>query len=700
MNEFPLLLPPEVLPYTKHPLLRAGLRVSTRPQFMPPVHHAPASTSRRAFERLVAPSAPLAAREQSVFVAGEHARHEKYWPALRVTDRMVVVRQVRWAEACVCPALPRELLIDALLESRSTNRRTPGSGRAQRARTQEALLDEYRAQVAAAEEAGGDGDAAAREERLLAERQPPVRARKAGLAEEALSHHLRLLLEHRKMLGGAHAEVYHPRFAVFAVAGCTYAVAPVATLVAGIYLYTSSTSSTSSNGDGGGGNSCGAMRLVATVDLDRPLSAVYTSAGHASVWNSGCGDENEDEDEDENEMEEEDAHTVFVMFVSGGQCLMLRCYKKDAAGVLDISVVGTLGIKCDVRDAVVWRLDDDDDENGGEEDDGSVEDKVPETRCHAVLLTCENTLMLWEPCDNRSRNVTLPTPTAPTTNIALTGQWLSIQPGPQPYSVVLAAAQCVSHVSLLSLPRAETAGPDLVLPDDLVCAIARHPRHPFLLLVCAMETLYLCDLRALSQPLASVIHASGGFSTARWLATTRLPDDDAPALWSSPFVVYTARESLAVQLGAVHCDRVSLPSLPERTGGDSDADDDSPLPTTTLVYSFSYMRLLDDIFRDPVFRLQRRFEFPNELTGVAAVPCRTTDDGVRDSFVLLLAYSDGSVYAQRWDTGGNTPRPRQPRSPTPCRSPPPPRPHLPRRSLSRAPRTTDAGSGGTRQPRS
>ena len=150
MNDFPLLLPPEVLPYTKHPLLRAGLRVSTRPQFTPPVHYAPRAR-RPAFARLVAPCATLAAREQSVFITGESARHEKFWPALRVADRMVVMRQVRWAEAHLCPALPRELLVDSLLESRTTNRRGPvtgggrGRSRAQRARTQEALLDEYRA---------------------------------------------------------------------------------------------------------------------------------------------------------------------------------------------------------------------------------------------------------------------------------------------------------------------------------------------------------------------------------------------------------------------------------------------------------------------------------------------------------------------------------------------------------------------------
>ena len=655
MNEFPLLLPPEVQPFTKHPLLRVGLRVSTRAQFAPPVHHAP-HARRAAFARLVAPCAPLATRELSAAVAREHAPHERYGPALRVADRMVVVRQVRWAEAHVCPELPRELLVDALLESRTTNRRAPGERRAPRTRTQEALLDEYRAQVAAAEEAGGDGDAAAREETmLLAEQQFHARQIKAGLAEEALNHHLRLLLEQRKMLGGAHQDpdasssVYHPRLAVFAVAGCTYAVAPVAALAAGIYLYRESGSNNDEGeGENGENGECGSMKLVATVDLDRPLSAVYTSAGHDSVWD-GKDDEDEDEDDEDGQdggTEEERTRTVFVMLVSGGQCLMLRCHKKDTTSVLDVSVVGSLGMECGVRDAVVWRLYKEEEEDDEEEQDEEQESlRIAETRCHAVLLTCENTLMLWEPHVNRCQSITLPAPTAATTNAALTGQWLSIQPGLQPYSVVLASTQCVSHISFLPMPRAVTVGADLVLPDDLVCTIARHPRRPFLLLVCTMEMIHLCDLRALAQPLVSIIHVSSGFSTAHWLTTTRLPGEDAPALWSSPFVVYTARENLSVQLGAVHCDRQSLVSPPE------DATADSGGPLTTLVYSLSYTRLLDDIFRDPVFRLQKRFEFPNEITGVAAVPCHPAEqEGLRDTFVLLLAYSDGSVYAQRWDT--------------------------------------------------
>lgn len=633
MNEFPLLLPPEVLPYTKHPLLCTGLRVSARPQFAPPVHHVP-RVRRPAFARLVAPCASLAEREQSVFIKGEHARHERFWPALRVADHTIVRRQVRWAEAHVCPSLPRELLVDALLESRTTNRRPPGkTRREQRPRTQEVLLDEYRAQVAAAEE---DGNAVVREERLLAEKQPDMPRPKPGFTEEALSHHLRLVHEHQKMLGGTQPStespgVYQPRFAVFAVAGCTYAVALFGPLLAGIYLYRSNSSRD---------DECGAMKLVATVDLDKPLSAVYTSTGHASVWNSKCEDDDEEDGGDETG---EEVHSAFVMFVSGGQCLMLHCHKKDATSVLDVAVVGTLEVECGVRDAVVWNLDEGEDKD----EDATDDSHIPKVRCHAVLLTRDNTLMLWEPHENRSQNITLPASTAPTTNIVLTGEWLRIQPGPQPYSVVLASAQCVSHVSLLSLAHAETIGPDLVLPDDLVCSVARHPRHPFLLLVCTMETLHLCDLRALGRPLASVIHASSGFSTAHWLTTTRLPEDDAPALWSSSFVVYTARESLSVHLGAVHCDRVSLVSLP-----DGDDDDRDSTPLTTPVYSFSYVRLVDDIFRDPEFRLQKRFEFPNEITGVAAVPRRVAEDndGVRDTFVLLLAYSDGSVYAQMWDT--------------------------------------------------
>ena len=113
MDEFPLLLPPELGSYTTHPLLRTGISATTRPQFDSAVVLDEAETAPK---RVIAPRSSLQKMQQVLFL--QRAKPSRALPWMdRQSNRIESLRsQIQWIEANVNPNIPRELLIDLMLD--------------------------------------------------------------------------------------------------------------------------------------------------------------------------------------------------------------------------------------------------------------------------------------------------------------------------------------------------------------------------------------------------------------------------------------------------------------------------------------------------------------------------------------------------------------------------------------------------------